>query len=120
MESLWGRSFEINKSHFLIENSVAATNLFLDIIFSIFAFGTSFLIWKKIDKGLALYVLATMCIALSTGTLMSMGRYILVLFPIYIFAASIKNMYIKFTWLFGSGLLFALYTILFVNHYWAG
>jgi Gpi18-like mannosyltransferase len=119
-ESLWGRAFEINKEHFLVSNVVATTNLLLDCIFVIFSFIITFFIWKKIDKGMAMYVLATILVALSTGTLMSIGRYTLVLFPIYIFAASIKNLYIKFTMLFCSGLLFALYTILFVNHYWAG
>ena len=63
---------------------------------------------------------ATIAIALSTGTFMSIGRYILTLFPIYILLASIKNESIKQVWSFISILLLAMYTILFVNNYWAG
>lgn len=120
MESLWGRSFEINRDHFVADNPIATVNLMMDILFGLFAFVTTFFVWKKIDKGLGLYMLVTILVAISTGTLMSIGRYILVLFPIYIFAASITNTYIKLAWLLSSCMLFTLYTILFVNHYWAG
>ena len=65
-------------------------------------------------------MLATIAVALSTGTFMSIGRYILVLFPIYILLASTKNQYLQQTWIFISTLLLAIYTILFVNNYWAG
>jgi hypothetical protein len=65
-------------------------------------------------------MLATIAVALGSGTTMSIGRYILVLFPMYIAFASIKSEYIRWGWLLFSGLLFALYTILFVHGHWAG
>ncbi len=120
MESLWGRSFEINIVHFIANTPVAITNLILDGGFVVFALVVTVLVWRKIDRGLSLYMLATIAVAISTGTLMSIGRYILVLFPIYMLAASIKNIYVKLAWLLLSCMLFTLYTILFVNHYWAG
>ncbi len=120
VESAWGRAFEINGDHFIANNPTAKVNLILDFAFAIFAFIMTFLTWKKLDRGLALYMLATIGVAIGTGTLMSIGRYILVLFPIYMIAASVKNIYIKFAWLLCSCMLFTLYTILFVNHYWAG
>lgn len=120
IESAWGRSFEINKDHFIASNPVARVNLILDLAFVIFSLATTYFTWKKLDRGLALYMLATILVAVSTGTLMSIGRYILVLFPMYMVAASIKNICGKFAWLLCSCMLFTLYTILFVNHYWAG
>ena len=120
IESLWGRSFEINTAHFIANTPVAITNLILDGSLVVFALAATVLVWRRIDRGLSLYMLATIAVAISTGTLMSIGRYILVLFPIYMLAASIKNRYIEIAWLLLSCMLFTLYTILFVNHYWAG
>jgi hypothetical protein len=65
-------------------------------------------------------MVATLLIILSTGTLMSIGRYILVLFPMYILMASITNEYQKIAYSFISILFFAMYIILFVNNYWSG
>ena len=63
---------------------------------------------------------ATLAIALSTGKIMSIGRYILVLFPIYILLASIKSETVRFAYALLSTLLLSMYVILFVNGYWAG
>ena len=65
-------------------------------------------------------MVATFLSALSTGTFMSIGRYILVLFPIYILMALVKNQYQKLTYIFLSTLLLAMNIILFVNNYRAG
>ncbi len=120
IERAWGRSFAINSEHFITNNPVAKVNLLLDFSFVIFSLMMAYFTWKKLDRGLALYMLATILVAISTGTLMSVGRYVLTLFPMYMIAASIKNTYGKFAWLLCSCMLFTLYTILFVNHYWAG
>jgi hypothetical protein len=59
-------------------------------------------------------------VAVASGTIMSIGRYVLVLFPIYIVGASIKNEITKYLWIIISAMLMALNTYLFVNWYWAG
>ena len=120
VESWWGRAFKFNKDHFLLLSNPAIANLILDIFFVIFALVIIYFVFKKLGVSYGLYMLATMLIALSTGTLMSIGRYILVLFPIYILIASVKNQYLKYSWIFISLLLLAMYTTLFVSNYWAG
>lgn len=65
-------------------------------------------------------MLGAILIPLSTGTLMSIGRYILPLFPTYILLASIKNSYLKFGISLIFALLLAMNITLFVNNYWAG
>jgi hypothetical protein len=65
-------------------------------------------------------MVSTIGVAVASGTLMSIGRYILVLFPIYIVGASIKNEIAKYAWIIISVMLMALNTYLFVNGYWAG
>ncbi len=120
VESWWGRIFKLNKGHFLFFSNPAIVNFLLDIFFVIFVLATIYFVFKKIRTSYGLYMLATVFVAISTGTLMSIGRYILVLFPIYILGASIKNQYLKQSWIFISILLLAMYVTLFVNNYWAG
>ena len=112
--------FKLNKDHFLLFSNPAIVNFILDVFFVTFSLISLYFIFKKLRFSYGIYVLLTLFIALSTGTLMSIGRYILVLFPIYIWLSSIKNRYFQISWAFLSILLLALYTILFVNNYWAG
>lgn len=116
----WGRAFVIQKGHFDFFSNPSIVNFYLDVLFVIFSLIMLFFIFKKLHTSYGLYMLTTMAAALSTGTVMSIGRYILVLFPIYILLASMKNPYLQQTITFISILLLALYTILFANNYWAG
>jgi len=120
VEKSWGRAFVLQKNQFLFFSNPSIVNFCLDVLFVIFAFSVTYFVFKKLRTSYGLYMLTTLVVALSTGVLMSIGRYILVLFPTYILAASIKNQYLKKVWIFSSILLLALYTILFVNNYWAG
>jgi hypothetical protein len=120
VESWWGRSFNINGEHFLSSANPAISNLIIDSCFVLFAFITTYFVFKKLRTSYGLYMLVTLLVALSSGTFMSIGRYILVLFPIYILLASIKNQYLQLTIIFISGLLLSMNIILFVNNYWAG
>ncbi len=120
VENWWGRAFVFNKDHFLLFSNPAAVNFLLDIFFVVFVLIVIYFVFKKLRTSYGLYMLATIIIILSTGTLMSVGRYILTLFPIYILGASIKNQYLQQAWVFISILLLEMYITLFVNNYWAG
>lgn len=120
VESSWGRSFEFNESHFSFFSPASISNFILDMLYLIFALTASGLIFLKIRKSYGVYMLLTILVAVSTGTLMSIGRYILVLFPMFIWLASFKSNYLKLGWAFISILLLALNILLFVNNYWAG
>ena len=120
VEKNWGRAFTLQKGHFELFSNPAIANFCLDVVFVIFSLTVLYFVFKKFRASYGLYVLSTLAVALSTGTLMSMGRYILVLFPIYILLASIKNQCLRQALVFISILFLALYTILFVNNYWAG
>lgn len=120
VESWWGRTFTVNESHFSLSSNPAIANLLLDVMFVAIGVVSIYYMFKRLRTSYALYTIATMIVALGTGTLMSIGRYISVLFPIYLFAASIKNKYVQQCWILVSILLLGLYTILFVNGYWAG
>ncbi|MBU3942552.1 hypothetical protein KKA24_01060 [Patescibacteria group bacterium] len=116
----WGRTFSFEEKHFQFFSNPAIVNFLLDTLFILFILTIIYFVFRKLRISYALYIVSTVFVALSTGTFMSIGRYILVLFPIYILLASIKNQYLRQSWIFISTLLLALYTILFVNSYWAG
>lgn len=120
VESAWGRAFQFNKDHFLLLSHPSVVNLFLDFVFSTFALIAAYHVFKQKWVSYGLYILATLGVALSTGTFMSIGRYILVLFPIYIALSTIRSHHFEKIYTLGSLLLFALNVALFVNWYWAG
>lgn len=120
VENAWGRSFRINPDHFLVTSRAAISNLSLDVVYFVFVIFIIAILLRKRYFPYAVYMASTVLVAVGSGTLMSIGRYILVLFPIFLVGASMKNDLAKYAWIIISGLLMALNTILFVNWYWAG
>lgn len=119
-ESTFGRAFHIDGSEFLPLTRPAMVNLLLDCLFVAIALAATFFAFARLRFSYGLYMLATLAIALSTGMIMSIGRYVLVLFPIYILLASINSETVRFAYALLSTLLLSMYVILFVNGYWAG
>lgn len=120
VENAWGRTFQLNKEHFLLFSNPAIVNLSIDLLFTTFALICAVHMFKKRWVSYGLYTVTTLGVALSTGTFMSIGRYILVLFPIYLVLASVKNQNFAKIYTIGSVFLLAMNIILFVNWYWAG
>ena len=128
IEANWGRDFNPFKLYLnspeefknFVLTPASYVHFSLDVLFIVFIFIITYLVYKNLSKTYGIYMFLTAIVPLSTGTMMSIGRYILILFPIYIFAASIKNEYVKNTWAFASVLLLAFYTMLYANNYWAG
>ncbi len=120
IEELWGRGFNFDMSKLSSLTNPAISNYSLDSLFVVLGIVSTILVFLKVRKSYALYMASVLFVALSSGTTMSIGRYILLLFPIYILVASTKNNVVKYSWIFFSTLLLGLYTLLFVAHYWAG
>ncbi len=120
VEKRWGRDFTLNKDHFAFLSNPAIVNLIFDCFFVVFALVAVFFVFRKVRVSYSLYMLATLAVALSSGTLMSIGRYILTLFPMYILLGQVKSDYLKYSWIFISILLLAVNILSFVNGYWAG
>lgn len=115
----WGRKFIFNSEHFQLFTPASFSNFSTDIFFFALAAVAGIMLFK-IRASYGLYVLFTVLVAVSTGTLMSIGRFALILFPIFILIASFKNEEFKFGWMLLSTLFLAVFTVLFVNNYWAG
>ena len=120
IESAWGRSFSINWDHFSFFSHPSIINMGIDIFFTLFILTALYLVYRKLSALYAAFMSLTILAALTSGTLMSIGRYSLVLFPVFILLAKIKNKPFQQLWIFTSVLFLALDIILFVNNYWAG
>ncbi len=105
---------------YISDNPAFQSAITLDFIFFVFGLTVSFYIFFKIRKSYGVYTLLTCLIPALTGIFVSMSRYILVAFPIYIMLAlwSEKNKLIQFSIYLISLMLFSLFTILFINNYW--
>lgn len=119
-QAWFGRSFEINQDHLMLFSNPSIVHFALDLSFVILAAVLIILIAKRLRFSYAVYVFLLIAIPLSTGTLMSIGRYILIAFPIFLLLASVKNEVVRFGFLLISTLLLSMYITLFVNNYWAG
>lgn len=115
IEADWGRDFSMNSDHFSMFSNPAKVNFAMDVIFIAFALVSCYFVFKKLRKSFAIYMLATVLIAVSTGTLMSIGRYVLVLFPMFMLGGLIKDEVKRFAWILPSTLLLAMYIILFLK-----
>ncbi|OIP24673.1 hypothetical protein AUK11_02625 [bacterium CG2_30_37_16] len=121
VERNWGRAFDFGRDVPAVNfTNPAIVNYSFDVLCVIFAVTMSVIVLKKLRTSYGIYMFTTILVALSTGTMMSIERYILILFPIFIYAASIKNELTKNAWVLISTLLLAIDITLFVNNYWAG
>jgi hypothetical protein len=120
VQSAWGRSFSVNLDHFILFSSASQANFLLDFFYIVFVLFVIGYFFKSKKYAYAVYMLSTVGVALASGTAMSIGRYILVLFPIYILGASLKNEIARYSWVLISAMLMALNTFLFAVWYWAG
>ena len=123
IESAWGRSFTINWDHFSTFSHPSIVNMGIDIFLTIFVLTVLVLVWKKLSPLYAVFMSLTVIAALTSGTLMSIGRYTIVLFPVFILLAKLgkqKDKLPLLAWSLLSVLFFALDIVLWVNNYWAG
>jgi hypothetical protein len=120
IQSAWGRSFTINWDHFSFFSNPSIANMGIDVFLAIFIISAVVVVWKKLSPLYAVFMSTTLIAAFTSGTLMSVGRYSIVMFPLFILLAKIKNKLVLQAWILLSTLFFALDIILWVNNYWAG
>lgn len=125
-ENYWQRSLTIPglgfftalRSLSLETPSPINVNILLDLLFAVFAVGMAFRVTRYLPIGYSVFSLAAILIPLFTPTLLSMPRFTLVVFPIFITIALIKNPYFKFVYKLLGLLLLAFFSTLFINGYW--
>lgn len=78
--------------------------------------------WKKMRPTYVLYGILGVMMPLSTWTLMSMGRYLMILFPLFLYGAIVldeKEEVKTFFFVLFAGCS-AIFTIMFFNWHWVG
>ncbi|OQX08997.1 MAG: hypothetical protein BWK76_22835 [Desulfobulbaceae bacterium A2] len=118
VENNFGRDFGFELKDFFARNNPDLANTLLDLITAAWALSLALLALWRLRLSYGLYMLFSLGIALSSGTVLGISRYTMVLFPIYLLAAGIRSTVGRSAWLLGSTLLLALDIIRFVNHYW--
>ena len=99
------------------KGEILATAIF-ELAATIFAITVLVLAAKKVKAEWLIFSWFAVLVPTLTGTLASMPRYILMAFPIFIYLAMIKNLYIKVGILIIFVLFLALTTVLFTQGYW--
>lgn len=93
-------------------------NILLDLIFAVLGVGLAIRAFRFLPGSLAIYSLLAVIIPLFTPTLSSMPRFLLVIFPIFIVLALIKNHFMQFIFQAFSISLLAIFTAIFFAGYW--
>lgn len=93
-------------------------NFLLDLFFSIFGVGMIIRSFRFLPFSYSVYGFLSILFPLLTSTLMSMPRFLLPIFPIYIMIALWKNENASFAYQLLSIMLLSLFVILFINGFW--
>lgn len=100
-------------THYLVKD--------LDLFFFLAFLVLSIIIFVKFRMSYGFYMILSLIIPLMTSSLMSINRFVLLLFPTYIYLAKIsKNQVVQYSIILLFSSLFVIYTVLFTNWYWAG
>lgn len=107
IENLTSGSFDLN--HF---------NMLIDLIFAVFGLGLILRSFRFLPPVYSFYGLLSLAFPLFTPTLTSMPRFLVVLFPVFILLALIKNKYTLLIYQIISLMILSLFISLFINGYW--
>jgi Gpi18-like mannosyltransferase len=93
----------------------------LDLFFFLAFLVLAIIIFIRFRMSYGFYMILSLIMPLLTSSLMSINRFVLLLFPAYIYLAKIsKNQIIQYGIILLFSSFFVIYTILFTNWYWAG
>lgn len=118
VQRFFGRDFEMEASDFLVRNNPDIANTVLDLAYTAGVILLGLVALRRFRLSYGAYMLVSLAIALSSGSVLGVARYSMVLFPIYFIAAGMRSPVGRGAWLLGSTLLLALDIIRFVNQYW--
>lgn len=116
-ENHWQRILAVPGIGFL-ESLRNMPNGILDLGFAIFGLGFAIRAFRFLPSPYAVYGLFAVVIPLFTPTLISMPRFLLPVFPIFILLALIKNRYFLLFFRLISLMLLGVFGALFVAGYW--
>lgn len=125
-ELTWGRSIEIPGANIRDAVLYTAVNgirpesftILSDLLFTIFGLGMGIRVIRFLKPPLAVYTIAALFIPLTTALLLSVPRFLLVVFPIFIVLAKINNRIFNISYVIISLTLLFLYFNFFLRNIW--
>ncbi len=84
LELPWDTIFQFFDGHLTLESGLHSLT---DLSFTIFGIALTVLAWRWLRPSYALYMTALLLVPLSSGVLLSMPRFLLVMFPMYLVLA---------------------------------
>lgn len=92
--------------------------IFFDLIFTIFGLGMGIRVVRFLKPALGVYTIAALFIPLTTALLLSVPRFILVVFPIFIVLSKINNRIFNVSYVIISLVFLFLYFNFFLRNIW--
>ncbi len=89
----------------------------IEFLFFVFLLIMLVISYLKFRLSYTVYFAFSLLIPISTGTLQAIYRYGLVIFPVFIILAMIKNETYYQLWMYFSLILLGLLTVMFINGY---
>lgn len=103
-----------------ISNGIITSNFntVIDLIFAVFGLGFAIRSFRFLSPSYAIYSLISVSIPLFTPTLSSIPRFLLVIFPIFILIAFLKNRFFQLSFQILSIMMLAIFSAIFFTGYW--
>src|SRR2546425_40112 len=76
--------------------------------------------WRSLRTSLAVYGTVFLLAALSSGTLTSLLRYVLAIFPAFVVLATVRSPWVRRIYLVGASVSAVLFSAMFALWYWIG
>lgn len=92
--------------------------ILFDLLFTIFGLGIGIKVWKNLKPAFSIYTWSSLILPLTTALLLSMPRFILVIFPLFIAMAQIKNRIFNISYFVTCLTLLFLFFNFFLRHIW--
>lgn len=93
-------------------------SIFFDLIFTVFGLGIAFKVWKNLKLKYSIYTWISLLLPLTTALLLSMPRFILVIFPLFIALSKIKNSVFNISYIIICLTLLFLFSNFFIRNIW--
>lgn len=93
-------------------------NNFLELVFAVFGLGMVFRSFRFLPAGYAVYGLLSILLPIATNTLVSIPRFLLPIFPIFIVLGLVENQKVIFLIELLFVMLLSAFSMLFINGYW--
>jgi hypothetical protein len=118
VQTFFGRDFSVDLEELAIQGNPDLANNIIDYGHTVLAVLLGLITLCRVRFSYGIYMLLALIVPLSTGSTLGIARYSMVLFPMYLIAASLPSPVHRGAWLFGSALFLALDIIRFAHHYW--